>query len=284
MGQVDFAIESLDVDASGKMYAHEKLTGRVIERRAEWSGWVPLPTYLPMPPALARRWDTRGAVYSSAGVIYRLDNGSSEWALVPGSLGKNFVTADPDGNLFATAPSSVVMLKGTSEWVAAPPVTRVDAMGRAYSGTARLDGLSQVNDDQLLGKRVLFDANGDIVELIEDGTISTIRWRKFASAESKTLATFASRPGLELLGCGLEGTCLLVRGDVDVFEARGEGLRQVGSTRVTSTGEALNFAGYRFSVGPEGRLFLFDVSGQTTAFSRMFKLVPGTAPWPGESR
>lgn len=281
MGQQNFSIESVDVEPSGKMYAHERVTGRVLERRAEWNGWVPLPTHLPTSPALPRRWDVHGSVYSSANVIHRLDKGATAWALVPESVGKNFVTADPDGNVYATSPTSVVLLKGASTWVAAPPVTRVDAMGRAYSGNARLDGLTQVNDEQLLGKRVLFDANGDVLEFTDDGTTSIITRRKFGSTNATTLATFPTNASLELLGCGLEGTCLLVLKDVDIFEARSSTLRQIGSTKITSKGESLNFAGYRFTVGPEGRLYLFDVSGQTTAFSRMFKLVPGTSAWPG---
>lgn len=284
MGQQGYAIESVAIDASGKMYARETLTGRVLERRAEWSAWVPLPAYLPTPGSVQRRWDVKGNRYSSANVIHRLAPGANEWVMVPDSVGKNFVTADPDGNLYATSPTSVVMLAGTSAWVPSPPVTRVDAMGRAYSGTARLDGLTQVNDDQLIGKRVLFDANGDVVEFTDDGTTSTILRRPYASMDRKTLATFPSKPGLELLGCGLEGTCVLVLKDEDVFEARGSTLRQIGSTVTTSKGESLNFAGYRLTVGPDGRLYLFDVSGQTTPFSRMFKLVPGTDRWPGEAQ
>ena len=284
MGQSQFALDTLLFDPSGQLYARD-VHGVTLKRRAEWNAWAPLPTYVfaePAPNTIPpRTWDTNGNVYSSSNVIYRLAPGSTEWTLVQGSLGKTLQTVDPAGNIFAFGSGgSEVLPAGTSAWVASPGVTRVDAKGRAYFGNQRLDGTTIVTDE---GGPALFDANGEVLEFVADGQEFRITRRPFGSKDTTELAKFTSGiTGLELLGCGLEGTCVLFKSPAVLQVRKGEALRQVGATDTTSANVDLNFSGFKLFVGPEGRLYLSDISGnQSLAFSRVLRLRPYRGTWPG---
>lgn len=286
MGQVDFSIEQLHFEPNGAMHAVETLTGRTVDRNATWNGWTPTPGFVgnqrPLQPSLFRLWDVNGNVYVSNGVIYRAKRGSSQWQLVPGSVGRQLLTVDAAGNVFASNPSVSVLPVGATTWVPTAALTRIDAKGRAFAGNVWLDGTTTVTDDQL-SPLARFDANGDVLDAIDDGANVTVTRREFAKTAKTELAKFPKVDALEFVGCGLEGTCVFVKDRTEVMLARGTAaLRQVGSMSVTSKGEALNFSGVGFTVGPDGLFYLWDRSGQTTTFSRVYRLRPGTAPWPGE--
>lgn len=286
MGQVDFTIEQLHFEPNGAMHAVERLTGRTLDRNATWNGWTPSPAFVenerPLQPALFRLWDINGNVFVSGTVIYRSKRGEARWSLVPGSVGRQLITVDPSGNVFAANPSVSVLPAGGSTWVPTAAITRIDAKGRAFAGNVWLDGTNTVADDQL-SPQARFDANGDVLDAIDDGTTVTVTRREFAKSAKTELAKFTKLDALEFVGCGLEGTCLFLKDRTEVMLARGStALRQVGSMSVTSKGESLNFAGVGFTVGPDGLFYLWDTSGQTTTFSRVYRLRPGTAPWPGE--
>lgn len=207
---------------------------------------------------------------------------------MPGSLGKTLQTVDPTGHMFALGSGgSEVLLKGTTTWVASAGVTRVDAQGRAYFGNQRLDGTTAVTDELIQSGRGLFDSHGEVLEFVAEGENFRITRRPFGSKEVTELAKFTSAlAGLELLGCGLEGTCMLFEAPNAIFQVRkGEALRQVGATDMTSTLEELNFSGFKLYVGPEGRLYLSDVSGNLSlAFSRVVRLKPHPGTWPGQEQ
>lgn len=291
MGQSHFALDTLLFDEAGQLYARDA-QGVTLKRRAEWNAWAPLPTYVFAAPAPnvppPRTWDANGNLYSSSNVIYRLAPGSDEWKLVPGSLGKSLQTVDPAGNVFALGSGgSEVLLEGATTWVASPGVTRVDAQGRAYFGNQRLDGTTVVADELLQSGRGLFDAHGDVLEFVAEGERFRITRRPFGSKDTTELAKFTSTlTGLELLGCGLEGTCMLFKAPSAVFQVRrGEALRQVGATDMTSSNAELNFSGFKLFVGPEGRLYLTDLSGNASlVFSRVVRLKPHPGTWPGQEQ
>ncbi len=280
MGQSGFAISTLHFDEHNVMHAVSG-NGTTLRRRVEWNAWVPLPVITRVTgvpgTTIPRAWDVNGNTWFGSGVIYRMAKGESDWTLVPGSVGKRLVTVDPAGNVFATGPKgNEVMLAGTTTWVPSLPVTRVDANGRAYSVNHRLDGTTEVVDEALLNQpSTLFDAKGDVLEFTNDGTTMKVTRRPFASTQTTVLASFPMKPKLELLGCGLEGTCVYYLQPA-VFRTRSGGaLEQVGDTSTTSTGEELNFSGFGLWVGADGRLYLTEVSGQTVASSRIARLRPG---------
>lgn len=284
MGQASFAITRLSFDEHNVMHAVGG-DGTTLRRRVEWNAWVPLPTVTPFAglpgTAIPRAWDVNGNIYFGHGVIYRMAKGEKDWAVVPGSVGKTLVTVDPAGNTFATGPKgNEVLLAGTTTWVPSLPVTRVDGNGRAYSVNHRLDGATETVDEGLLTQpSSLLDAKGDVLEFTNDVTTMKVTRRPFGSTQTTVLASFSTRPGLVLHGCGLEGTCLFSRGSA-IFRARGGGgLEQIGDTSTTSTGDSLNFAGFGLWVGADGRLYISDTSGQTTTFSRVARLRPGGS-WP----
>ena len=283
MGQATFAITRLSFDEHNVMHAVGG-DGTTLQRRVEWNAWVPLPTVVPFTglpgTAIPRAWDVNGNIYFGHGVIYRMAKGEKDWVLVAGSVGKTLVTVDPAGNTFATGPKgNQVLLAGATTWVASAPVTRVDGNGRAYSGNRRLDGATETVDEGLLTQpSSLLDAKGDVLEFTNDGTTMKVTRRPFGSTQSTVLASFPIKPKLELLGCGLEGSCLFAL-ESAIFRARAGGLEQIGDTSSTSTGDSLNFSGFRLWVGADGRLYLSDTSGQTTSFSRVARLRPG-GTWP----
>lgn len=286
MGQVDFSIEQLHFEPNGAMHAVELLTGRTIDRNATWNGWAPTPGFVgnqrPLQPSLFRLWDVNGNVYVSNGVIYRARRGTSQWQLVPGSVGRQLLTVDAAGNVFASNPSTSVLPAGATTWASTAAVTRIDAKGRAFAGNTWLDGTNTVTDDQL-SPLARFDANGDVLDALIDEANVVVTRREFAKSAKTELARFPKVDALEFVGCGLEGTCVFLKDRTEVMLARGTAtLRQVGSMTVTSKGESLNFSGVGFIVGPDGLFYLWDRSGQATTFSRVFRLRPGTAPWPGE--
>ena len=171
-------------------------------------------------------------------------------------------------------------MAGTTTWVSSPAVNRVDALGRAYSGNQRLDGTSVVTDERLQGGQGLFDAHGDVLEFVANGQDFRITRRAFGSTQTTELAKFTTElTGLELLGCGT------FRAPSAIFQARGgAALRQVGATDKTSSNVDLNFTGFKLFVGPEGRLYLADISGNLSlAFSRVVRLRPHAGTWPGEA-
>lgn len=286
MGQFDFAIEQLHFEPNGAMHAIERLTGRTIDRNATWNGWTPSPGFVenerPLQPNVFRPWDVNGNVYVSNGVIYRAKRGTTQWQKLPDSVGRQLISADPSGNVFAFTQTTSVLPAGSSTWQPTAAITRVDAKGRAFAGNSWLDGTNTVSDD-LLSPLARFDANGDVLDAIDDGATITVTRREFAKAAKTELAKFTKVDALEFVGCGLEGTCVFLRNRTDVMLARGAAaLRQVGSTTVDSKGDQLNFDSVGVTVGPDGRFYLWDRSGQTTSYSRVFRLKPGTAPWPGE--
>lgn len=287
MGQLDFSIEQLHFEPGGGMHAIEAFTGRTIDRDPTWNGWRPSPGFVdnapPNQPNLFRLWDVNGNVYVSNGVIYRSKRGSGSWQLVTGSAGRQLLTVDPSGNVFGRTTSVSVLPAGSETWVPTAAVTRIDAKGRAFAGNVWLDGTTTVTDEQL-SPQARFDANGDVLDAVDDGTSITVTRREFAKTARTELAKFPKADGLEFVGCGLEGTCVFLKEGTEVMLARGTAaLRQVGSMRVTSKGDSLNFAGVGFTVGPDGLFYLWDRSGQTSVYSRVFRLRPGTAPWPGEA-
>ena len=243
-------------------------------------------TFVPnVATSLSHLWDVNGNVYVSANVIYRAKRGSSSWELVSGSVGKTFVTADPAGNLYATEGGvSKVLLIGANAWVAVSGITFVDPRGFAWSGGSQLKGADAVPDD-LWTRTARFDANGDVVDQVADGDTGRIK-RHTPGAVATELVSYPLVGGhrYELLGCGLEGTCVVLRDADDVMQIRPseKALTKIGSTLTTSTGDSLNFSGFRLTVGPDGLLYLVDVSGQTINFSRVFRLRPGTNAFPPE--
>jgi hypothetical protein len=288
MGQINFAVGRVFFQEDGQIFAQAKGGGQVLKRRTAWNAWEPLPSQVPTVEGvlIPRVFDAAGTIYSSGDVIYQMPKGATNFTLVQKSVGKNLITVDPSGNMFATsrtAPLNVVKLRGSDEWVASEAVTQVDPTGRAYAGNSWLDGLTKVTDESLgIGKKFLFDAKGRVIEFSTEGENARITRREFGKTPVTELAKYKTVQGLELLGCGINGPCVLVKGNTEIFEATGGTIRQIGSTVTTSTFDELNFSGYTFYVGPEGRLYLTDVSGQTINFSRMFRLTPGTDRWPGE--
>jgi hypothetical protein len=284
MAERGFALGHLTFDPSGAMHAVEAVSGRTLERSETWGGWSPMPGFVashrPRVASAFRLWDLAGNVYVSANVIYRAKRGTDEWQKVPGSEGRQLVTVDQAGNVYA---DGRVLLAGTSEWKPSGTFDRLDSKGRPYSGQQRYDGEAVVTDQQLLTAATRFDANGDVLEATLTGGNLTVTRREFGgTATTELVKTVTERYPVELVGCGLEGTCILLAEGADVFEAKGSTLRQIGSLSVTSSGEALNLLGATMTVDPGGRAYAWDVSGQGLTLSRVFRLVPGTDPWPGE--
>ncbi len=290
MGLVGFALGELQFERDGGMHAVDVATGRVLDYEPTWHKWAPAPAFVANEPPTGPRmlWDVNGHVYVSANVIYQASRRSLDWALVPDSVGKKFVAADPEGNLYALAETTVVLPAGASRWVPTSAITALDPQGRPYAGAQRLKGAA-LETDPLLASTPTFvwDVDGKVLQFMRDGDKARITRHEFGSSEVETLGSFDLKEGraYELLGCGTNARCVLLVDEFDVYqlESGEETPRHIGNLQVTSALDDLNFSGYRLSVTPDGRLVVSDVSGQGIDYSRAFQLVPGTRPFPGDA-
>jgi hypothetical protein len=291
MGQTGFAIDSLHFGDDGSLRAVDA-NGRVLVREPAWNKWAPPPSFAASSPLRAeprRSWDAQGFVYVSNAGIYRAKATAPQWQLLEGSLGLELITIDPEGNVYArnlrAGPRYVVQLAGATQWVEFPgPVSAIDPRGRPWVGAQLLRGTELVSDP-LVTSPLRFDAKGRQLQLISSGAEFRVQRHDVGDASAEELHRFETTSGraVELVGCGLDGACILLAED-DVFQLTGSTPKHIGNLTANSSSDALNFSGFRLGVGGDGLLYLFEAqSDGAVSRSRVFRLQPGSEPFPGDA-